>query len=539
MRPHLTLHDPTTARTYYEQGLWTSDTFYSLLRKHANNMPSAKALRDGRIHLDWRSLKARVDALADDFIEREIGAGDRVSIWMSNRVEAIVTFLACSRVGAACNPSLHRTFTCAEVIDMLTELQVSALVTEDGWGADADRHDMSSMLERLPFLKKVYKPTNMPLYITQLQETYHANSDTVSYLAFTSGTTGRPKCVMHSSNTILANARDLSREWKISGSDVILTLSPLSHHIAWVAVGQWLVIGAELVVDDPPSGLSRLDWIIETNASYVLGVPTHAMDILAEQQLRGIKDLGSVRIFYMAGAPIPDAIARAFSQQGISPQNVYGMTENSSHQFTHPGDPLNIAVSTCGRGGRSYEVKIWDPENIDRELPQGATGEIGGRGAALMLGYFGDQRSTEQVFNKHGYMMSGDLGSLDALGNLRIEGRLKDVIIRGGHNIYPSRIEAMALTHPNISGAAVFPVRNDRLGEQVCLATIGKVSSSDLLKHLAQEGLSKFDMPEWHVAMESFPLTTSGKVLKRRLIEMAGNAEITPLPVRFQARNKR
>ncbi|MER2534097.1 MAG: class I adenylate-forming enzyme family protein [Rhizobiaceae bacterium] len=539
MRPHLTLHDPTTARSYYEQGLWTSDTFYSLLRKHATHMPSAKALRDSRSHLDWRSLKARVDALADDFIERGIGAGDRVSVWMSNRIEAVVTFLACSRVGAACNPSLHRTYSCAEIIDLLTDLQAKVLVTEDDWGADSDGQDLSRMLDRLPFLKKVYRPANFPLHITELQDTHHGNPDAVSYLAFTSGTTGRPKCVMHSSNTLLANARDLAREWRISSSDVILTLSPLSHHIAWVAVGQWLVSGAELVVNDPPAGLSGLDWIVESKASYVLGVPTHAMDMLAEQQKRGMDELGAVRIFYMAGAPIPSSVARAFADQGISPQNVYGMTENSSHHFTHPDDQPDIAASTCGRGGRSYEIRIWDPENIDRELPQGATGEIGGRGAALMLGYFADQRSTESSFNKHGFLMSGDLGSLDASGNLRIEGRLKDVIIRGGQKIYPSRVEAKALTHPAVSSAAAFAVPDERLGEQVCLATIGVVAASDLLEHLGKEGLSRFEMPEWHVSLASFPLTASGKVLKRRLSEMARDGEITPQPIRYQARTRR
>lgn len=536
MRPFLTLHEPAASRRFYEQGLWTPDTFYMLLRAHEARMPSAGALRDGRDFLDWHRLKVRVDAFADDLVACGIGAGDRVSIWMSNRVDAVIAFLACSRIGAACNPSLHRTYTCAEIAGLLTELGASALVTEDGWGADRNKQDFDSMLAQLPFLKKVYKAGSFPESAKGSPEYVHEDPDTVAYLAFTSGTTGRPKCVMHSSNTLMANARDLARDWSLSKADVILSLSPLSHHIAWVAVGQWLASGAELVVDDPPAGMTRLDWIVESGATYVLGVPTHAMDILAEQRARGMAKMGAVRVFYMAGAPIPEVIAKAFVDQGITPQNIYGMTENSSHQYTHPEDPKDIWVSTCGRGGPAYEVRIWDPEDHDRELPQGQTGEIGGRGAALMLGYFGNQDATEKTFNRHGYLMSGDLGSLDAQGNLRIEGRAKDLIIRGGHNIYPSKIEALALTHPGVAKAAAFPVADERLGEKVCLAIIGKVEAHELLTHLAAEGLSKYDMPEWFVALDSLPLTASGKILKRVLVEQAKSGAIRPQPVRYVAR---
>src|SRR5690606_29103526 len=152
----------------------------------------------------------------------------------------------------------------------------SVLITEDGWGADRAHKNFEAMLAELPFLRKTYTPQNLPRYITTVNREAHANPDTIAYLAFTSGTTGRPKCVMHSSNTLLANARDLVRDWRLNDATIILTLSPLSHHIAWVAVSQWLVCGGQLVTDQAPQGMSRLDWIIETGATYVLGVPTHA-----------------------------------------------------------------------------------------------------------------------------------------------------------------------------------------------------------------------------------------------------------------------
>lgn len=536
MRPFLTLHDPETARGYYDAGLWQRDTFYGLMARHAERAPDAMALRDGHTRLDWTALKARVDALADDFVNRGIGTGDRISIWMGNRVAAVIGFLACSREGVACNPSLHKTHTCAEIISLLTELQAKALITEPGWGADGDQHAFPAMLRELPFLKKVYTANRLPMHIDHPARDPFTNPDAVAYLAFTSGTTGKPKCVMHSANSLLANARDLARDWRLDEGDVILTLSPLSHHIAWVAVAQWLVCGGEMVTDDPPDGMSKLDWIIETGATYVLGVPTHAMDILAEQKSRDLPRIGKIRHFYMSGAPIPEIVARAFVDQGIVPQNIYGMTECSSHQYTHPDDPKEVWIQTCGRGGPAYEVRIWDPENPERELPKGQIGEIGGRGACMMLGYFNNQFATEKTLNRQGYLMSGDLGSIDAAGNLRMEGRAKDLIIRGGHNIYPSHIEARALTHPAVQKVAAFPVPDDRLGEKVCLGVIGDISAGDMLDHLAAEGLSKFDMPEWFITVEAFPLTASGKILKRELTEMVRTGRLVPAPVRYVAR---
>lgn len=533
MKPFLTLHDPGAAQRYYNDGLWRSDTFYSLMAGQAERRPDAKALRDGRTILDWRALKARVDAMADSLHGARIYAGDRISIWMSNRIEAVITFLACSREGIACNPSLHRSYTCAEIVDLLTELQARALVTEDGWGADRHAHDFDAMLKALPFMRRVYKPDTFPMHITDTGREPHTNPDSVVYLAFTSGTTGKPKCVMHSCNTLLANARDLARDWCLSERSHILTLSPLSHHIAWVAIAQWLVCGGMLITNDPPEGMTPMQWIVETGATYVLGVPTHAMDILAEQKKTGPERLGQVETFYMAGAPIPEVVAEAFVNQGIAPQNIYGMTECSSHQYTHPSDPKDVWIRTCGRGGPAYDVKIWDPENPDQEVPQGQSGNIGGRGAAMMLGYFANQEATEKSFNRHGYLLSGDLGSFEANGNLRIEGRIKDLIIRGGHNIYPARIEALALTHPEVEKVAAFGVPDDRLGEKVCLAVIGNVHADDILDHLASGGLSKFDMPEWFAVLPEFPLTASGKILKRELIDMVKRGDLRPQAVRY------
>jgi acyl-CoA synthetase len=531
MRPFLTLHHPADARRYYERGLWRDDTFYSLLAGHAQARPDSIALQDGRCRLTWRELLARVDGAAAAFADLGLAGGDRVSIWMGNRVEAIVTFLACARQGYACNPSLHRTFTRQDIARLLAHLKTRVLVTEREWVGD-----LEALLGSETPLKAIYTPETFPGLTAEAPAAPSADPDRIAYLAFTSGTTGTPKCVMHSHNSLLANARDMVRDWGHGPETVLLSLSPLSHHIAWVGVAQWLLAGCRFVTNDPPAGTSTLDWLIDTGATYAMGVPTHAMDILAQQKARGLARLGQVEVFYMAGAPIPPSVAAAFVTQGVKPQNVYGMTESSSHQYTHPTDDTDTIVTTCGRGGPAYEVRLFDPADRDRPVAPGEMGEIGGRGALLMLGYFDNQAATESSFNSSGWFMSGVLGVMDVAGNLKIVGRSKDLIIRGGHNIYPAHIEALALRHAAVERVACFPVADERLGERACIAVAGTLAPGDLLEHLHREGLARQDMPEYFLRLEVFPLTASGKILKRELAEMAKRGEIAPQPVRFQAK---
>ena len=220
-------------------------------------------------------------------------------------------------------------------------------------------------------------------------------------------------------------------------------------------------------------------------------------------------------------------------------QNAFGMTENHSFQYTRPADPPETIASTCGRPADGMEIKLWREDNQDREVAQGNIGELGVRGASLMLGYFDDQSATELSFNREGWFMTGDLARLDDQGNLQIAGRKKDVIIRGGHNIYPVRIEDYTLRHTGVAKAAAFPVADERLGERVCLAVIPRTNTGpaplELLQHLNDQGLSKYDMPEFFLELDQFPLTASGKVLKRRLVEMVAQGLLKPQPVRWSS----
>jgi acyl-CoA synthetase len=542
----LALHDPAAARRYYAEGLWREETLYALLRRHAAQRPAAFALRDGKRRLSWAELLREVDAVAADLWRAGLKPGERVSVFLPNRVEAVVALLACSRQGYVCNPSLHRNYTVAEIAALLQRIRSAALFAQRGYGADADTADVFAAAAAVPSLRRVYtlgdgRPGAAPFPQPGDGELPPAddNPDKIVYLAFTSGTTGAPKGVMHSDNTLLANGRCMVADWHHDADTVLLSLSPLSHHIATVAVEQMLAAGCELVVNDPPEEQDALDWILATGASYVMGVPTHAMDILAEMRRRGIDRLGAVKVFYMAGSPIPTETAQAFLDKGILPQNVYGMTENGSHQYTLPADDRQTIVETCGRACAAYEIAIFDAENADVEVPQGAVGEIGGRGACLTLGYFDDQQATENSFNRGGWFMSGDLGRLDTGGCLEFVGRKKDLIIRGGHNIHPARIEELAMRHQAVARCAAFAVADQRLGEKVCLAVIwheGEAATAEeVLAHLDREGLSRYDMPEYFLAINAFPLTASGKILKRELVEWAKSGRIAPAPVRWNA----
>ena len=547
----LTLHDPNRTRQFYEQGLWRIDTLYSLLANHANEHPNAYALRDSQHRLTWRELLSWVDALAADLHEANLAPGDRVSVWLPNRVETFIALLACSRNGYVCNTSLHQNYTVAEIIELLAGISASALITQSGYGANGKEQDVLALAADLPTMKRAYQcvPRQNGLQATESADfpmpeshvppccTAIDNPDKITYLAFTSGTTGKPKGVMHSDNTLLANGRAMVKDWHHDANTIMLSLSPNSHHISTVGLEQSLVAGCELVLNDLPSGMTTLDWIIECGATYVLGVPTHAIDIQAAMKQRNLNRLGNVKVFYMAGAPIPEETARVFLDQGIMPQKVYGMTENGSHQYTLPTDDRDTIVKTCGRSCEVYQIKLFDAENPDVEVSQGTVGELGGRGAMLMLGYFDNQSATENSFNRHGYLMSGDLGWLDARGNFHFVGRKKDLIIRGGHNIYPAKIEDLAHRHPQVQKAAAFAVADERLGEKVCLAIVvregAKLDPYLLLDHLYQSGLSKFDMPEYFIQLDTLPLTASGKVLKRELVEQVKRKEIEPLPVRW------
>ncbi len=546
----LTLLSAERLAEHTKSGAWCHETIYSLLKAHAARAPDRYAIRDQARRLTYRQLLNGVDHLAADLSHRGVRPGQRVSVWLPSRIEAAIVLLACSRNGYVCVPSLHRDHTVADIVALLERTRSTILFAEPGYGADADRADIFAQARAVASLRHVYRVT--PLAAGAAGTPFaglltapggaaapvSADPNRVIYLAFTSGTTGEPKGVMHSDNTLLATVRAVARDWALDERSVVYTLSPLSHNLGIGALIAAVTIGGELVIHDLPKRASLVDRLEGTGATYLVGVPTHAIDLLAELRGRGLTQLGAVKGFRISGASVPGDVVAELLRYGVVPQSGYGMTETCSHQYTLPTDDPKLIIESSGRCCAGYEIRIFRQEDPDVEAKTGEIGQIGGRGASLMLGYFDDQKATEESFNAQGWFMTGDLGWVDERGYLRVTGRKKDVIIRGGHNIYPARIEALALRHPAVARAAAFPVADPRLGEKVCLAVAVReglsVTPDELLQHLDAAGLSRYDMPEYVLLSDAIPLTSSGKVLKRELVARVQDGRAQPIPVRWR-----
>ena len=535
---------------YEAEGFWQGDTIYALMRRHAEHRPQAYAVRDRYRRLTYRELLAAADALAADLARYEVRAGQRVGVWLPSRIESVVALLACSKSGAICSPSLHRDHTIGEVAELMRRTRAVAFIWQSGYGADTDKRDLIEALKAVPTIRHVYqlKPlaeTDQAPFARLVPAQGNSTADKtdpnqIVYLAFTSGTTGKPKGVMHSDNTLLANARQLAKDWGIGNSSVVYTLSPLSHNLGFGAQVMALAMGSELVIHDLPRSASLVDRILETDTSFLVGVPPNAIDLLAEMQRRGLKGLGRLSGFRISGSAVPNEVVAGLIAQGVRPQSGCGMTESCGHQYTMPHDDARLVIETSGKCCASYELRVFQADDPDTEAAPGEVGQLGGRGASLMLGYFDDQAATEDAFNKSGWFMTGDLGTIDAQGYLRITGRSKDIIIRGGHNIHPAWVEELATQHPAVQRAAAVPVKDARLGEKVCLAVVvraGKdIAPADLLTHLDAAGLSKYDMPEYFLRLDEIPVTPNGKMLKRAIVDWIADGRVTPEPVRFEAK---
>ncbi|MEE8334214.1 MAG: class I adenylate-forming enzyme family protein [Alphaproteobacteria bacterium] len=542
--PILSLQNAKAVAEFTRLGYWQGETIYDLAAGHAMRTPDRFAIRDQYRRLTWRQLVDAADGFAADLSARGVRPGQRVALWMPDRIESAVALLACSRGGHVCCPSPHRRHTVADVVVLLERMRAAVLIHQAGFGADTGAADIAAEAAHLGSLRHIH--TLPPLGSDDAPFAGMltggdagpcvSDPNDVVYLAFTSGSTGRPKGVMHSDNTLLVTARAISADWGIGEDSVVTSLSPFSHNLGLGTLLTAIVGGAEFVIHDAARTESLVDRLVEVGTTYLVGVPTHAIDLLAELGVRGMDRLGRVSAFRVSGAASPGHVLEGLIEKGITPQSGYGMTETNAHQYTLPDDDPALIVGTCGTACPGYEIRIFDEDDPDTALGPGEVGLVGGRGAALMLGYFDDQIATEASFNADGWFMTGDLGWVDEAGYLRLTGRKKEVIIRGGHNINPAWIEELAMRHAAVMRAAAVPVADERLGERVCLAVMFRPgvapTPAELLDYLAGEGLSKADMPEFTLELSDIPLMSNGKIQKLDILRWIGDGRVAPVPIR-------
>lgn len=555
----LTRYSSEMAQEYYDKGFWLDRTIFQYCKDNAAIWPDKIAVRDRYLALDYSNLVLLGEAVASELKAAGLRPGERVASWLSSRCEVAIMLVACSKGGFVLSPSLHRNHTVEEVAHLIERMDAKAILWEQDFGADANVPSAQSVLQNannprhfivIPppgprsindvAAQLLKSPSKSLLANTETQ----GKADDIVYLAFTSGTTGEPKGVMHSNNTLLSNARSIAEDWDFNLNTVTCTLGPLSHNLGFGALILTLFCGGELIVHDLPRSESILQRLTETGTNFLFGVPAHAIDILRE-----IEDnielatpfLKRLKGFRISGASAPSNVIRRLSELGVQAQSGYGMTEACSHHYTLPDDLTERVIRTSGKACSSYEVQIFDPENTDKVVAQGEVGHIGGRGASLMMGYIDDQKSTEKSFNRFGWFMTGDLGQIDGDGYLTITGRLKEIIIRGGHNIHPAKIEQLATMHPNIEKAVALGLPDERLGEKVCLTVVPKqeqtIDEHLLLKYLSEMGLSKYDMPEYFLCVKEIPQSASGKLLKRALLPMIVSGQLDPIPVNFNSKS--
>jgi acyl-CoA synthetase (AMP-forming)/AMP-acid ligase II len=533
--------DKLTLQAYYDSGAWGTQTIYDIVRGHCADRPKSPALTTSIGTYSWRDLVDAVDAFATDLGKRGLQVGDTIFVGTPNRIETVIALLAASRDGFVCCPSPHRNHTIAEISAMCDRAACAAYIHQPGHGADAESDEILELIRALPSLCHIYQlpsegavaPFDGILESAAGDAASAAgHPDLVTYLAFTSGSTGAPKGVMHSDNSQLVAARGIAGAWEFNSDTVTLSLSPFSHNLGCGTLWTSLVVGGEFVLHDWPRGESLLDHIEGAGVDYLVGVPTHAMALLAELKTRGVDKYDRLKSFRVSAAACPEQVAAELYDYGIPVQKGYGMTETNGHQYGQPADSRDQVIGTSGSCCPGYELRIFDANDPDLAAPPGASGLVGGKGASLMLGYFNDRKAGEDCINAAGWFLTGDLGTIDENGYLRLTGRKKELIVRGGHNINPNLLEDLAVRHPAIDLVAAIPVPDDRLGERACLAVMfedGQIASAaEILAHLGDEGLSRYDMPEFWLPLADIPLMPNGKMEKLEIIRRVRDGSLVP-----------
>ncbi len=508
------------------------------------------------IRWTWAELRDRADAFAAGLLALGLGRGDRIGIWSLNRAEWAVTQFAAARAGlilVTINPAYRLT----ELEYALNKVGCAALVTATAFKS-SDYLGMVATLapELATATPGALRAARLPALRTVIQIGGPAVPGTIAFdavpdlaheperdrlaavgrelqfddpinIQFTSGTTGSPKGVTLTHHNILNNGYFVGRALKLREDDRICIPVPLYHCFGMV-MGNLAAVthGAAMVY--PGEGfdpLVTLETVQAERCTALYGVPTMFIAELDHPDFARF-DLSSLRTGIMAGSPCPiEVMRRVVERMHMGEVTIaYGMTETSPVSFqSATDDPLERRVSTVGRVHPHLEVKIVDAEG--RTVPRGEPGELCTRGYSVMQGYWGDPEKTAEVKDAAGWMHTGDLASLDAEGYCNIVGRIKDMVIRGGENLYPREIEEFLFTHPKIQAVQVFGVADARYGEELCAwITLrdGEAMTEDEVRDFCRGQIAHQKIPRYVEFVAEFPMTVTGKVQKflmRREVE--------------------
>ena len=515
-------------RRYRRAGHWGEDTFYAVLARRAALHPDREALVDRRRRVTYAQLKTRVDRVAAGFGALGVRAGDVVTIQLPNQAEFAYVFFALERLGAVAN-QIGPDFRSREVEYILRFSESRAFVCPATFkGFDYVRM-LDELRPRLPDLSLVCvhgAPAPGFVSLDELVEGDEStaqptplDADDVMRMAFTSGTTGNPKGVIHSHNTTLSACRNLNGDMGVTEREVFLIYLPLGLNWGYLTLVQSVMAGARAVLLDRWSGAEALSLIEREGVTFVPTAPASIIAMLNEPGLART-DLSSLRVVITGGASCPIETIREFRQRMRGHLiELYGMLETGFHTYTRLTDDPEAVTGTVGRPSSGLGLRLIDGDG--RDVAPGAEGEIAADGPSVHLGYHKNPAANAELFTADGWFRTGDLGQLDPTGNLRIVGRLKEMINRGGKKFFPREIEEILYTHPKILHAAIVGIPDQRLGERNCLCVIPRPGERVALEEVVaflRDGVATYKLPEMVETFAELPFTPTGKVQRHVLV---------------------
>ncbi len=505
-------------------------TIGALLDRTASRFPDrlAVASRHQSRRMTWAELSEAADCVARGLWSLGIRRGDRVGIWSTNCIEWLMLHMGCARAGAAL-VNINPAYRSHELQYTLTRSRMKALFL---WHKDK-RADYAEILERalhglkLDLQHTIYfdSPEWPALLDAPGQLPDRVDVNDVANIQYTSGTTGLPKGVMLTHHNVVNNGQFLARGFHYTEQDKIVVPVPLFHCYGCV-IGTMSAVNSGAAIILPSwtfDARATLQAVHDERATSVYGVPAMYVAEFALPDFSSF-DFTSLRTGMMSGAPCPvELMKRVLNEMHIGELVIaYGQTETSPVvTMSDAGDSLDIRVNTVGRAMPQTEIQVISTTDGAR-LPIGMQGEICVRGYAVMKGYDGDPEGTSQVVRPDGWLHTGDLGVMRPDGCLHITGRSRDVIIRGGENIYPREVEEFLYTHPKVGEVQVVGIPNERLGE-IVVAWIrlrpGLEASESEIREWCKGQIAYYKIPEHVRFVDEFPATLSGKIQKYRIRE--------------------